>query len=377
MYQVFISTYQGLEDILIEELKELGISPSRLKVSRRGVSVSGCDLKDIYTFNYLLRTALRVLINLDHLRINSANDLYDAARNIDWSEWFSVRQSFKIDAIANNSEFFRNSLYAARLVKDAIVDNFRDNEGKRPSVDFDYPDVKIHVLISGNTTTLSIDSSGESLHKRGYKSGIFRAPISEVLAAAMLKQAGFNSKMNLFDPMCGSGTILCEGYLLATNTPAGKFRRHWAFQEWKNYDKGEFLNLIDSCNANITKFSGSIYGTDLVGNNVGLTKSNLGNVGYSSGRIEKADFFESANHFNVESGLLLTNPPYGERLELSEARDFYKNMGDQFKQQFSGWTAGVFSANIPALKGLGLKPRRRIPLWNGPLEGRLFLYDLY
>jgi len=303
-YSIFISTYQGLEETLFEELQEIGIEPSRLKISRRGVSVSECSLEEIYRFNYILRTALRVLLNLEHLEIENANGLYDAVKSIDWSDWFSNNQTFKIDAVVNRSEYFTNSLYAARLTKDAIADFFRDSKGERPSVDFDYPDIRIHVLISGNTLTISLDSSGESLHKRGYKEGSFRAPLSEVLAAGMLRKAGFNREQTLYDPMCGSGTILCEGYLMATNTPAGKFRKRWAFQEWKNYNRDEFFSIMDDCDSKKTKFSGEIIGGDLIGNNVGITKDNLGSIGCTIGQISKTDFFEREG-LSTNSGLLL------------------------------------------------------------------------
>ena len=376
MYSVFVSTYQGVEESLLEELQEIGISESRLKLSRRGVAVSDCSIEEIYRFNYILRTGLRVLLNLEHLEIEQASDLYDSVKSIDWTEWFGNDQTFKIDAVANRSELFNNSLFAARLTKDAIADLFREKTGERPSVDFDYPDIRIHILISGSSLTVSLDSSGDSLHKRGYKTGSFRAPLSEVLASCMLRKAGFTKEMTLYDPMCGSGTILCEGYMMATNTPAGKFRKRWAFQEWKNYNRGAFFTIMDECDAKRTKYSGEIIGGDQIGNNVGLTKENLGAVGCTSGIADKIDFFESTG-LNTTPGLLLTNPPYGERIELSEAREFYKSIGDVFKKQFSGWSAGVFSANIPASKALGLKPKRRYPLWNGPLEGRLFMYDLY
>lgn len=375
MHQIYITTYQGLEDTLFDEIVELGIPKNRVKIVKRGVSVSDCSLKEVYQFNYELRCAIRVLINLASFQIREVKDLHWKSKSINWHQWFEPNQTFKVDGIVNNSEEFNNPKYAAQVTKDGIVDCFKNTKGERPDVDTYNPDIVIQVLVSKNNVTISLDSSGDSLHKRNYKSGSFRAPLSEVLAAGMVKKCGFKNGMDLYDPMCGSGTLLTEGYQIACKTPAGKYRDWWAFENWSVFKEEDFIEVKENAAKKEEEFKGNLYYGDQYLANVEMTEDNLKAVGYYKMKEHSSDFFHSTKP--SDSGIIVMNPPYDVRLELNESKAFYKQIGDQFKQQFSGWNAGVFSGNIPALKALGLKPSRRIPLWNGPIEGRLNMYDMY
>ncbi|UTW60751.1 class I SAM-dependent RNA methyltransferase [bacterium SCSIO 12741] len=377
MYNTFVSTYQGLEEVLEEELQELGYSDRIVRKVRRGVYLEKLDLEDIYRLNYELRTALRVLINLRSFRIFRADQLAHKLRHEKWERWFLPEHSFKVEAVVNRSELFRNSQYAAQVAKDGIVDHFMDKFGKRPEVELRYPQIRIHLLISSDQVTISLDSSGESLHKRGSKVSNGIAPLSEVLASGILKLSGWTPDTPLFDPMCGSGTFLTEAYGIATKTPAGKYRREFAFQNWNNFNSDTWQSVKDESNAKTLPHSESlqIRGADRSPDAMRSSRRNLDQIGAGRVQISKEDFFRS---FPKESeGMLIMNPPYDKRIQLDGEDSFYPRIGDQFKKAYPGWRAGVFSSNMPQLKRTGLKPQKRIPLFNGPLEGRLFLFELY
>jgi putative N6-adenine-specific DNA methylase len=375
MHTVFITTYQGLEPLLAKEISALGIPESRIEMIKRGVRVLNCSLEDVYRFNYQLRTALRVLLNLSKFRLKNTNDLKWKSKQVNWHHWFSPDKRIKIDAVVNNSREFSNSKYAAQLVKDGVVDCFKNTRGERPVVDLKSPEVRIQVLISKDNVTLSLDTSGDSLHKRGYKTSSFKAPLSEVLAAGIAMLSEVNNYETLFDPMCGSGTLLTEAYLIKTNTAPGKWRESFGFEHFLKFEEDDFLKIRSEAIAKEKPLKGSICFNDLYRSNVEQTQMNLKKVGFYAGESSYGDFLKSnAPH---SGGLLLMNPPYDQRLEQDDVNSFYKAIGDTLKQQYKGWTAGIFSGNMEALKNVGLKTSKKHPLFNGPLESKLHLYELY
>ena len=372
-FNIYVTTYQGLEEILLEELVQSKIG-SKHEIRKRGVAFAG-NIEDVYRANYLVRSALRVLINLVSFELNEANDLYDFGKKVEWDKWFFPQKSIAIDAIVRN-EHFKNSVYAAQLLKDAICDRFVENESERPNVDLKIANVRINLLIAGASCTISMDSSGDSLHKRGYKTVSGVAPLSEVLASGILKLSGWDGKSELYDGMCGSGTLLTEAFLLSKNTPCGKYRQKFCFQQWRNFDGDKWKEIKDESKRIESDNVARISGGDSHPYAIEDAKMNIAAASMDQDiDVFQRDFFNSPAP--AASGFLIMNPPYDKRITLADAKQFYSEIGDKLKTDYKGWTAAIFSANIPAIKALGLKPKRRIPLWNGPLEGRLNIYELY
>ena len=372
-FNIYVTTYQGLEEILLEELVQSKIG-SKHEIRKRGVAFAG-NIEDVYRANYLVRSALRVLINLVSFELNEANDLYDFGKKVEWDKWFFPQKSIAIDAIVRN-EHFKNSVYAAQLLKDAICDRFVENESERPNVDLKLANVRINLLIAGASCTISMDSSGDSLHKRGYKTVSGVAPLSEVLASGILKLSGWDGKSELYDGMCGSGTLLTEAFLLSKNTPCGKYRQKFCFQQWRNFDGDKWKEIKDESKRIESDNVARISGGDSHPYAIEDAKMNIAAASMDQDiDVFQRDFFNSTAP--AASGFLIMNPPYDKRITLADAKQFYSEIGDKLKTDYKGWTAAIFSANIPAIKALGLKPKRRIPLWNGPLEGRLNIYELY
>ncbi len=370
---IYATTYQGLEEILINELVQNKIG-SKHEIRKRGVAFKG-TIEDIYKANYLVSTALRVLVNLESFDLNSNKDLYNAGKGIEWEKWFDAQKTIAIDSVGR-SDIFKNSVYAAQLLKDAICDRFTDKEGSRPNVDLKFADIRIHLLIAGNKCTISLDSSGDSLHKRGYKTISGKAPLSEVLAAGIIRLSGWDGKTHFHDGMCGSGTLLTEAYLNSKKMAVGLYRNHFCFKNWNEFNEDAWRHIQKDSINNENSSAATISGSDEHPYAIQDAKMNV-----SSAELEqfinlaKADFFKSPAP--AESGMLILNPPYDKRISIADAKQFYARIGDKLKSDYKGWTAAVFSCNIPAIKALGLKPKRRIPLWNGPLEGRLILLELY
>ena len=372
-FNIYVTTYQGLEEILLEELVQSKIG-SKHEIRKRGVAFAG-NIEDVYRANYLVRSALRVLINLVSFELNEANDLYDFGKKVEWDKWFFPQKSIAIDAIVRN-EHFKNSVYAAQLLKDAICDRFVEKESERPNVDLKLANVRINLLIAGASCTISMDSSGDSLHKRGYKTVSGVAPLSEVLASGILKLSGWDGKSELYDGMCGSGTLLTEAFLLSKNTPCGKYRQKFCFQQWRNFDGDKWKEIKDESKRIESDNVARISGGDSHPYAIEDAKMNIAAASMDQDiDVFQRDFFNSPAP--AASGFLIMNPPYDKRITLADAKQFYSEIGDKLKTDYKGWTAAIFSANIPAIKALGLKPKRRIPLWNGPLEGRLNIYELY
>jgi len=365
-------TFYGFEPLLEKELRKLGAK--NIKSINRAVSFEG-DLGFLYKANLSLRTALRILMPIGRYLVKNQTDLYRAIDRIDWSKWFSAEQSFIID-VTLFSDHFNHSLFVAQKAKDAIVDQFSKREGKRPSVTTENPDIRIQLHLQGDQLTISLDSSGNSLHQRGYRIETNIAPINEVLAAGMLLNSGWEGKTYFYDPMCGSGTLAIEAAMIACNIPPSLNRTTFSFMNWKNFDAELFELIRNSCLSKVREFRGHIYASDKAPSAVRKAQENIENAGleeYIS--VVRSDFFFADRPSEVPLHIVF-NPPYGERLPI-DADVFYGKIGDTLKKEYQGCEAWFITANIEALKSVGLRPSRKIKMFNGKLESRLVNYELY
>lgn len=365
-------TFYGFEPLLEKELRKLGAK--NIKSINRAVSFEG-DLGFLYKANLSLRTALRILMPIGRYPVKNQTDLYRAIDRIDWSKWFSEEQSFIID-VTLFSDHFNHSLFVAQKAKDAIVDQFSKREGKRPSVTTENPDIRIQLHLQGDQLTISLDSSGNSLHQRGYRIETNIAPINEVLAAGMLLHSGWEGKTYFYDPMCGSGTLAIEAAMIACNIPPSLNRTTFSFMNWKNFDTELFEIIRNSCLSKVREFRGHIYASDKAPSAVRKAQENIENAGleeYIS--VVRSDFFFADRPSEVPLHIVF-NPPYGERLPI-DADVFYGKIGDTLKKEYQGCEAWFITANIEALKSVGLRPSRKIKMFNGKLESRLVSYELY
>lgn len=366
-------TFQGLEEVLAEELREL--RARNVRPIRRGVEFEG-DLLLLYRANLHLRTALRILRPIHSFRARNERQLYAGVQAVDWRQYLRLSQTFAIDPVVN-SPIFRHSHFAGLKTKDAIVDQFRRHTGQRPSIDTRKPHLRISLHINDTQVSLSLDSSGQSLHKRGYRHSGHPAPLNEVLAAGLLKIAGWEGKGTLLDPMCGTGTIPIEAAMIAENRPPNLHRRQFGFHRWPDFDRATWNKTFAMAEENMRASTAKIYGRDVAGQSVRLAtrQEKFAKLGGPLD-FDKGDFFKQAAP-DPDGGLLIMNPPYGERLQETDMADFYKRIGDTFKQHYPGYTAWVFTSNVSALKRLGLRAEQKAMLHNGPLECRFQKYTLY
>ncbi|MCW5516500.1 THUMP domain-containing class I SAM-dependent RNA methyltransferase [Muriicola sp. Z0-33] len=371
-YKMVAKTLFGFEPLLARELRNLGAG--HVKEGVRNVSFEG-DAGFMYKANLCLRTAIKILKPIHSFYVRDEKDLYHKIYGMDWQAYLDPDTTFAIDAIVH-SDTFTHSLYVSQKVKDAIVDKFRDLEGKRPSVDIQSPDLGINIHIHRNQCTVSLDSSGSSLHQRGYRTATNIAPINEVLAAGILLHSGWDGRTDFLDPMCGSGTFLIEAAMIACNIPANINRQEFAFQKWKDYDQGLF-DIIRNASLNKSReFHHKIIGYDKAPSAVRKAKENVENAGLSDYiSIEQKDFFKSEK-FTEAPLHLVSNPPYGERLTI-DMESFYSSIGDTLKQSYPGTNAWFITANLEALKFVGLRTSRKIKLFNGRLESKLVCYQIY
>jgi len=365
-------TFFGFEEILAKEVQQLG--GQDVQTGTRVVTFSG-DKGFMYKANLSLRTALKILKPIKWFKVFNDKSLYDGISSIDWSQFMNEKQTFVVD-VTLYSEAFNNSQFVALKTKDAIVDQFREKTGVRPSIDKDFPDLRIHIHLDRDQCTVSLDTSGESLHQRGYRSATNIAPINEVLAAGMLILSGWDGTSHFLDPMCGSGTILAEAAMIACNIPANINRKEFAFEKWNDWDNDLFDQIIDSLMKKTREFHYTIKGFDKAPSAVRKAQDNIQNANLDDYvTIEQKDFFETEKQ--TEGPLhMVFNPPYGERLDIDMER-FYREIGDTFKQSYPNTQAWFITANLEALKFVGLKPSRKIKLFNGKLEARLLKYDIY
>lgn len=365
-------TLFGLEEVLAKELQQLGAQ--EVEMGTRMVSFVG-DKGFMYKANLALRTTLKILKPIYYFRAYNEASLYKGIQGIDWSKYMSANNTFVIDTTVH-SDNFKHSQFVAQKCKDAIVDQFKEKFGFRPSIDKDHPDLRINIHIDRDNCSVSLDSSGASLHQRGYKTATNIAPINEVLAAGMLLLSGWDGNSNFMDPMCGSGTILAEAAMIACNIPANINRREFAFEKWNDWDNDLFDKITDSLLNKTREFHYKMIGYDKAPSAVMKAKDNISNA-----NLDEYIIIREQNFFDTEKTLegplhMVFNPPYGERLDIHLER-FYREIGDTLKQRYPNTNAWFITANLEALKFVGLKPSRKIKLFNGKLEARLAKYEMY
>ncbi len=370
-FDMVAKTFLGLEGVLADELRALGAED--VAEGNRVVYFKG-DKEILYRANFACRTAVRILKPVLTLRSTSADDLYEQLKGFDWEQLMTVKTTFAIDATVY-SEDFNNSRFVTYRVKDAIADYFNDKYGKRPSIRLTNPDIRLDVHISGRDVTLSLDSSGDPLFKRGWRVAQTDAPINEVLAAGIILLSGWDGKTDLIDPMCGSGTFLIEAALIAANIAPGVYRDSYAFQQWPDYD-ADLFDKIYNDDSGEREFTHKIYGSDIEGKAIAIARTNVKNAGLNKYiELERRDF----NDINEvpEGGTLISNPPYGERLDVEDIESLYRDLGYKFKHTFQGYNIWLICYNEELYYKVGLKPSVRYKLNNGGLDCELLQYVIF
>ncbi len=371
-FKMMAKTFYGMEKILVAELKQLGAMD--VYEGNRLVHFTG-DKGFMYKANLCLRTALKILKPIFQFRADNESVLYEKLYQFDWSSLLSSDQTFAIDSVVHG-KVFNHSLYVTQRCKDAIVDRFRKDHGKRPTVDTRHPDIRLHLHIFDQKCSLSLDTSGRSLHHRGYRSLTNIAPINEVLAAGIIMLSDWDRRTDFMDPMCGSGTFLIEAAMMACKIPANINRNIFAFEKWKDWDESLFDKIKSSKLNNVVSPVGKIYGFDKAPSAIEKSTTNIKNAVFEDFiQVNRADFFNSQKMGDTPL-LLLTNPPYGERLG-GDINTLYKNFGDTLKRSYPNTQAWIISSNFEALKFFGLRPSRKIKLFNGKLETRLCNFPIY
>lgn len=371
-FKMIAKTFFGFEEILANELKMLGAQDVEQGV--RMVSFKG-DKGFMYKANLSLRTALKILKPIYFFKANNEQALYKGISGVNWSKLMNANQTFVIDATVH-STFFNHSEFVSQKCKDAIVDQFRERTGQRPSIEKIHPDLRINIHIDKDQVSVALDTSGNSLHQRGYKTATNIAPINEVLAAGMIILSGWDGQTDFLDPMCGSGTILAEAAMIACNIPANINRKQFAFEKWNDWDADLFDSIQESLLKKIREFHYTIKGFDKSPSAVQKAKENIKNANldeYIS--IEERNFFDTQKESEGKLQMVF-NPPYDERLNI-EMEGFYASIGDTLKKNYPGTNAWFITANLEALKFVGLKPSRKIKLFNAGLEARFVKYEMY
>lgn len=372
IFEMVAKTQAGFEEVLAAEIDALG--GTDIIMIKRAVTFKG-DKELLYKCHLWLRSALRILIPIHFSRAKTSDDLYKRAMRVRWSDHLRVEDTFAIDSVAN-SEFHTHSFYAGLRVKDAICDQFRDIYGERPSVDLENPSLRINLHIYQDEISFALDASGESLHRRGYRLEANEAPLNEAMAAGMLLLTGWDGQSNFGDIMCGSGTILIEAAQIAMDIAPGLGQRRFGFQNWKDFDRALWHRLVMEAEGRKHPPKGIIFGSDISSDSLDIAQRNIERAGLSEYIKLNCKNFADARPPEGPC-LLVLNPPYGERLDDPDLDAFYKLLGDTFKQHFQGSEAWVLSGNLSALKRLGLRPSKRIPLWNGAIDCRFNQYELY
>lgn len=371
-FEMVAKTLFGFEDLLERELTQLGAQ--HIKKGVRSVSFVG-DKGFMYKANLGLRTAIKILKPITSFTVNSEQELYNKMYAMNWSEYLKPTGTLAIDATIH-SDLFKHSLFIAQKAKDAIVDKFRDTTGQRPNVDLKFPDLKVNVRIDRNQCTISLDSSGDSLHKRGYKLATNIAPINEVLAAGLIMLSGWDGQSDFMDPMCGSGTMLIEAAMIACNIPPNLMRKEFAFERWEDWDVDLFEKIEESLLNKTRDFHYTITGYDKAPSAVKKAQENIKNAELDDFiTVKHEDFFKTQKGGERKLHMVF-NPPYGERLNI-DLQEFYKSIGDTLKQNYPNTDAWFITSNLDALKFVGLRPSRKIHLFNAKLDSRLVKYEIY
>lgn len=370
--RIVVSTLPGLEETLAGELLRLG--GREVEKHTRSVSCVG-DKGFLYKINLNLRTGLRVLLPVNKFRAQSDKELYNGIKKMDWAQYMENKGTLWIESTLN-SEFFNHTQYVAQVVKDAIVDQFRGNTGFRPDVEKERPDLKLNIHIFKDEVTVSLDSSGDSLHKRGYRNATNLAPLSEALAAGMIMLSGWEYHISFLDPMCGSGTIAIEAALYANNIPPGYYRDDFAFMRWSDFDEELWKLIYDKSLEKINNREPEILACDISRNVLKKAKENVHNA-----KVEDVVKLKAVSFFDLvpekKRGMIIMNPPYGERMEQDDIPKLYKEIGDKLKKDFQGYTAWMLTSNLEAIKHIGLHPSRKMTLFNGSLECKFLRFEMY
>lgn len=371
-FKMVAKTVAGLEEVLADELLKLGAK--NIEKLNRAVTFTG-DKGFMYKANLSLRTCLRILKPIKSFEVSSEQNLYDEIQKISWDEYVSFKDTIAIDTVLS-TDLFTHSQFISQKAKDAIVDQFREKYQARPSVDLDHPTLRINLHISGITCSVSLDSSGDSLHKRGYRDKTNLAPINEVLAAGLVMLSGWDRRSNFIDPMCGSGTIAIEAALYANNIPPGYFRKEFGFERWKDFDKELWGLIFESAVSKISDHQQKIIASDISKHVSKKAKENV-----KLAKVEDVVSVETSSFEELEPpagrGVVIMNPPYGERMDKDDLEVLYKSIGDTLKKKYKGYTAWIISSNMEAFKFIGLRPTRRIVVFNGPLECRFMRFEMY
>ncbi|GHT54582.1 RNA methyltransferase [Bacteroidia bacterium] len=370
-FEMVAKTLAGLEEILAKELTELGAN--NLQIGRRMVSFTG-DKALLYKANFHCRTALRILKPIATFKASEPDEVYRQLKAIDWSQYIAPKKTFAIDTVVN-SEKFTHSKYVAYRAKDAIMDWFEAHDMRRPSVSVSNPDVQLHVHISHKTVSISLDSSGESLHKRGYRHEAGDAPLNEVLAAGMILKTGWQGECHFVDPMCGSGTLLIEAVLIALNIAPGVFRKQYAFEKWDDFD-ADLFEMVSTDDSHEREFKFKAFGADYSQKMISITKSNVKKAGLSKYIETKVSAIKDLQTV-PDGGILITNPPYGERLHPRDLFPIYAALGERLKHIFTGYNAWIISSNTTAFEHLGLRPAHKYNLVNGDIPCEYRHYAIF
>ena len=370
-FELIAKTFMGLEPVLAKELTQLGAN--EVQIGRRMVSFMG-DKEMMYRANFQLHTAIRILKPIKHFKALSADDVYREVQKFDWSEYIGLDKTFAVDSVVFSEEF-RHSKFVAYKVKDAIVDQFREKTGKRPNISVANPDIRLNIHIAEDKCTLSLDSSGESLHRRGYRQESVEAPLNEVLAAGMILMTGWQGETDFIDPMCGSGTLLVEAALIAHNMAPGLFRKEYAFEKWPDFDSDMFDRIYND-DSSEREFTHHIYGYDVDIKAVNTARLNVRAAGLLNDiTVEEADFKNFTQP--KDKSIIVTNPPYGERISTPDLLGTYKMIGERLKHQFLNNDAWILSYREECFDQIGLKPSIKIPVYNGSLECEFRKYQIF
>ncbi len=370
-FELIAKTFMGLEQVLAQELTDLGAN--NVQIGRRMVAFTG-NKETMYRANFQLHTAIRILKPIAHFKARSAEDMYDEVRKIEWSQYIQEGKTFSVDSVVYSEEF-TNSRFVTYKVKDAIVDQFRERTGTRPNISVSNPDIRLNIHIAEDNATLSLDSSGESLHRRGYRQESVEAPLNEVLAAGMILMTGWKGETDFIDPMCGSGTLPIEAALIAHNISPGVFRKEFAFEKWADFDQ-ELFDMIYNDDSQEREFKHHIFGYDTDMKAVNTARMNVAAAGLSRDiTIEQQDFKDFSQP--KEKSIIVMNPPYGERISTPNLLGTYKMIGERLKHQFMGNEAWILSYREECFRQIGLKPSIKIPVYNGSLECEFRRYQLF
>ena len=370
-FELIAKTFMGLEPVLAQELTQLGAN--NVQIGRRMVSFTG-NKEMMYRANFQLHTAIRILKPIRHFKAGSADDVYEEVKKVDWSKYIEKGKTFSVDSVVYSDEF-RNSRFVTYKVKDAIVDQFRENTGDRPNISVSNPDIRLNIHIAEDKATLSLDSSGESLHRRGYRQESVEAPLNEVLAAGMILMTGWKGDTDFVDPMCGSGTLLVEAALIARNMSPGIFRKEFAFERWSDFDQ-DLFDTIYNDDSQEREFKHHIYGYDVDIKAVNTARLNVRAAGLTSDiTVEEADFKDFKRP--EEKTIMVCNPPYGERISTPNLLGTYKMIGERLKHEFMGNDAWILSYREECFDQIGLKPSIKIPVYNGSLECEFRKYSIF